>query len=676
MTSSRVPFVALLLLLAGFLAPLVLRGRVIFPHGNRIEVGLPESDDGFRSNTKFRDQSAYYVPEINHHLNGDHAGWLSTWNPHVQFGRPSSHLSGFSPAFVISRVLGWFTHDAFVFYTWLAALTVVLTGLFGWLFLRALELHPWAAFAGAASLALGAFSAYWLPFVMFLGGTCWTLASAWLVVRMLEKPTLARGLGLAFCVHALLLCAYPQQIVWHGALLIAFTLARAWKHEARVRRLLVLTASVALGFFCAAPVYADLAIAASRSARADVDTEFFLAALPKIDGPLDVAHFVGQWFDANWLGDPIGEAYPVKFSGVCLMPVLASAFLVACLGARARGNRVWLGFTAICVVLTLSSSAYLFAVEHLGLGLSRFLPLAAAWIPMTVAGAMTIDRIASEGLAHRGLATCVAALAPALGLWSFANGGEPRDPRAVAIGLALFAGFVAFLWTRRVWLVPVLVVGSIVAGGARLVLSRPESSIATTSPLVDALKTMTADGSRFAFVGGGMRELLPANEEALLGLRSIQSYDSLSSLAYQTWIERLSTNGVQVSGRRFRAITDDTHLDDDFVAYGGIGALVSREALHTANFVEAQRVGALHLYRARRPPTLVGRARHRRRLLPGRAARAERDADRAALRAVVSLDRTRPRLLCRRDGRGPRARAANSPRLKFAPEPANFAELS
>jgi hypothetical protein len=605
MTNPRAPFVALLLLIAGFLAPLAIRGHVIFPHDNRHEVGLSNVEDEYRTNRKFKDQSSYYVPEIHHHLNGAHEGWLSTWNPHVQFGRPSSHVSGFSPAFALSRVLGWCTDDAFVFYTWLAALTILATGVFGWLFLRALELHPWAAFAGAASLAVGAFSAYWLTFVMFLGGTCWTLAIGWLVVRMVEKPTLARGLGLVFCVHALLLSAYPQQIVWHGLLLGVFTLSRVWRSEFRARRLTLIAAAVAVGFACAAPVYLDLAVAASRSARIDVDADFFLKSIPAIHGPLDVANFVSQWFDANWIGDPIAEAYPVKFSGVSLMPVLAAAFVVGCIGGPWREKALWVGFTALCAMLTLWGDAYLFAVEHLGLGLSRFLPLAAAWIPMTVVAATAIDRVLSDGVPRRGLATFVAALAPAIGLFAFANGGELRDPRAVAVGLALFVGFAAFVWTRKAWLVPLLVVGSTLAGGACLVLSRPESTIATNSALVETLKELTRDGSRFAFVGAGMRELLPANEEALLGLRSIQSYDSLSSRAYQDWIERLSETGTHVAGRRFRTITDDSRLDRDEFGWSGIGVLVSREPLNSANFERGQRLGPFYLHRARTPPVLL-----------------------------------------------------------------------
>ena len=72
-------------------------------------------------------------------------------------------------------------------YTALTLVTLVLTGVFAFLFLRALGLHPWACFAGAASLALSSFAIYWLTFVMLLSGLCWTLAILWLVVRFLDR---------------------------------------------------------------------------------------------------------------------------------------------------------------------------------------------------------------------------------------------------------------------------------------------------------------------------------------------------------------------------------------------------------------------------------------------------------------------------------------------------------
>jgi len=102
----------------------------------------------------------------------------------------------------------------------------------------------------------------------------------------------------------------------------------------------------------------------------------------------------------------------------------------------------------------------------------------------------------------------------------------------VTIGLLSFAGFAALLWMRRTWLVPALVVANVALYGVPLVLSRPESTIAQRSELSEALRRATPDRSRYAFVGWSPPVVLMSNIEALVGLRSIHSFDSLSSRDY------------------------------------------------------------------------------------------------------------------------------------------------
>ena len=59
---------------------------------------------------------------------------------------------------------------------------------------------------------------------------CWTIALLWLVTALFKQPTLGRYFGLALCTHCLLVSAYPQQVVWTGYLLTAYTLVdRRWK---------------------------------------------------------------------------------------------------------------------------------------------------------------------------------------------------------------------------------------------------------------------------------------------------------------------------------------------------------------------------------------------------------------------------------------------------------------
>lgn len=603
--TSRPALFALIALLVLFFAPIVLRGRVIYPHDNRVEMGIGTPDEsGLPKNRQFTDQSSFYVPEIHHHLNGDHVAWLSTWNPHVELGRPSSHVSGFSPVFVVTRVLSWFTRDAFVVYTVLAILAVVGAAIFAFLWFSALGLHPWACFAGAAGLALGVFAIYWLTFAMFLWGLCWTLAIAWLVVKFLERATFARGFWIAFCVHALLLTAYPQQIVWHGYLLVLFTIGWWWREPQRALRPLVLLAVCAIvGFALAAPVYLDLLHSSVNSARAGVDVEYFLPSLPIVQNLRDVAAYVSLSIDPFASGNPIDPAYAPRFNGIALTPFFAALVAIACLEGGWHRAWPWLAFASVCFVLSIWPDAYVFGVKHLGLSFSRFVPLAAATIPLGVAATLALDRTLNVGFRRPWLAIAVAAIVP---IFSIVFQASTRDSAGLAIGLVVFAGFAALVWTRKTWLVPVLVVASVALYTSRLVLARPESEIARTSPLVERLRELTRDGTRYAFVGAKAGIVLPPNQEAQNGLRSIHSYDSLASRLYDAWVLRVSEVGARTFGRHFARIANESRLGSDDIALGSVSTMVSTAPLRSAAIEAAGEVDGFHLYRAKAAPVRFG----------------------------------------------------------------------
>jgi hypothetical protein len=599
--SSRTALLALIALLLAFFAPIVLRGRVIYPHDNRVEMGIGTPDDsGLPKNRQFTDQSSFYVPEIHHHLNGDHAAWLSTWNPHVELGRPSSHVSGFSPVFIVTRVLSWFTRDAFVVYTVLAILAVIGSAIFTFLWFSALGLHPWACFAGAAGLALGVFAIYWLTFAMFLWGLCWTLGIAWLVVRYFERPTFARGFGIAFCVHALLLTAYPQQIVWHGYLLVLFTLLQWWRNPAReVRALLVVAAWAAAGFLLAAPVYLDLLHSSANSARAGVDAEYFLPALPSIQSLKDVASYLSLTIDPFVSGNPIEPTYAPHFNGIALTPFFAALVAIACLEGGWKRAWPWLAFASVCFVLSIWPAAYLFGVAHLGLSFSRFAPLAAATIPLAVAATIALDRTINVGFRRPWLAIAVAGIVP---LVSIAYQSSTQTGAGPWIGIAMFAGFAALVRTRKAWLVPVLVVATVGLYTSRLVLARPESTIARTSHLVERLRELTRDGTRYAFVGAKAGIILPPNQEAQNGLRSIHSYDSLASRLYNAWVLRVSEIGARTFGRHFSRISSEARLGAIDVSLGAVSTLVSTAPLQSPAIDSAGEVDGFQLYKTKTAP--------------------------------------------------------------------------
>ena len=122
-------FALLVVILATFFWRPLFLGEVIFPHDNDLELGIAVSSETDRiSNRKFSDQSSQYIPYLHHQLNGHTEAWISTWNPHVELGRPSIHVGGISKAFWLTHALSWVCKDAFRVYTWLVVFAIGATG--------------------------------------------------------------------------------------------------------------------------------------------------------------------------------------------------------------------------------------------------------------------------------------------------------------------------------------------------------------------------------------------------------------------------------------------------------------------------------------------------------------------------------------------------------------------
>lgn len=595
---------ALAALFLVLVTPLLLRGEVIHPDDGRVALGLdeqtPARNVGLR---RLGDTSYYYVPEVQHHLHGDRTGCMSVWNPHTQLGRPSSHLAGVSPAYLPARILGWFTSDAFWFHTWLALATIAATAAFQFLFLRAIGLGPWVCFTGAAGLGFGTFAAYWAPFPIFVAGLCWTSACLWLVTRWIQRPTLVVGVGLAFTVYSLLLSAYPQQIVWHAWFVAPFALASWWRTRPRSFATIAgLVVCAAVGLASAAPVYVDLAIQAARSARLDVDADFLVASLPKVESVRDVLRFLAVMVDPFLATDPLGAPRASDFNGSSLAPFHVGLVGLALLPGARRRAAPWIAFACVTLLLTLWPQAYRFGVEYLGLSLSRFRPQGAALIPLSIAGAIGLDALLR---AHRPrpFAPLVLVLAPIAFVSAFALGETPlvRWLALAAVAIALLA-FVLFRW--RI-LLPALAVFTMLGWSTNLLVSIPRDAIAESSPLVEALRERTADGSRYSIGAARAEDILSPNVEARLGLRSVHAYDSLYSEGYRAWCAAISTVGTKVYGRWFENVVGHAGYEQNAFERAAVGVVIARQPIASPALTVDGRVGPWLLHRPSVAPVLA-----------------------------------------------------------------------
>ncbi len=591
MHSHRAALLGVLALLVLVFAPVVLRGYVLFPHDNALEVGKIAAPSGeYVSNRTFTDQSCCYVPELARQLNGDHAAWIATWNPTVELGRPAPHTFGFTKAFWLTHALSLVTSDPFRLYTWLALATLALAALFSFGFLRELGLRPAACAFGSLGLATGVFVVYWLSFVMFASTVCWSVALAWGIAGWCRRPSVGHGLLVALATHSLVLTGYPQQIVHHATLLGAFAVLSAWRARpgpdrwrVALRRGTGLLAVGALGLLSTAPVAADLVENARRSARFEMDRDYFVSSLPDLADTEVLARFATQFFDAFWWGNPISPRTQFEFDAVSLTPAYAALVLAAMFAGRRRG--FWLGAFACAALATAWPALYGFGVDHLGWNLSRFLPLASAWIPLFVLAALAADALleSPKGWKHP---------LPWLVLLPFAAVLVGQGPAAQAAHTALAAlltiGAAAFCATGRPAVLLLLAAVTPFAYGQRLFLARSVDSIHTSSDLVDALRERTADGSRYAHLG---RQVVPPNEEGLLELRSIHTFDSLAPTAYQELVGRLSRTGMINEGRIFSALDDPRRVASDEFGYTGVATLVADGSSSVPGFELLGRAG-------------------------------------------------------------------------------------
>nr|AFK79266.1 hypothetical protein [uncultured bacterium F41-01] len=591
-----------------FVLSLLWRAAVIFPHPNDLELGTLGHETGAITNRKFSDQSSVFIPEIHHHLQGNHRGWLSTWNPHVELGRPTFQLAGFGKAAPLTHLLSFFIGDPFVLYTHLTVIMLFLNGAFCFLLLRALQLHPLACCCSALGLSFGTFPAYWCTFVFFLSTLCWTLALLWLITEFVRKNTYGCATGISFATYNLLMTGYPQYVVMQAYLIIGFTLISLWiasgERRHKLFTLVGITGAGVFGALAALPAFLDLAIAASQSARLHVGDEFFLAVLPSIRSLDDLGLFFSQFFDPFWYGNVISPSYPFVFNGVTLTPVYSCLLLLSFTRGQWCTVWPWQLFVALCLFATLWPPAYLFMVHHLGFHLSRTIPIGGAIIPAFVLVGYEIDQVLRNRGEHSRWVVPLFSVPFLLnGLVTFHH-PQPVSWMFIVLGFLLVLCTLWFVVTRRPAFLLFAICVSIVTYGFQIVLLRPLAEIQTSSPLVAHLRQETRDDTRYAVFGPNPTPLLPPNQEALLNLWSIHSYNSLSTVNFQQLTQQLSTTGAVTYGRSFTALDSVEKLDHAAFTYTGVQVLVSREALRTERFQELTNIEGIRLYKSRTPPLL------------------------------------------------------------------------
>ncbi len=577
-------------------------GEVIFPHDNSLEAGAVEGDAGARiSNRKFSDESSAFIPELANNLGSQHKAWLDTWNPHVQLGRAAFH-GALSRAFALTNLLSCFTSSPFALYTALILLTVGLTAGFLLLFLRSLGLHPVACGCAALGLAFTTPISYWLCFVMFLSAICWTVCLLWLITEFTRKPSWAVAFGLAFATYCLLMAGYPQVTILSAYTIGAYALIRLVQmpspRREKLRTMLAMLGCAGAGLLASLPVYLDLLFVAKDSARlGDVSDSFFLGVLPPCRNPREMASFLITLFDWSWLGNAIDPKYPLHFNGLSFTPVYGCLIWFSFILKNRRAVLFWQLLLIACLAGTIFPAVYLFAVHHLGFGLSRIQLLGGGIVPGFVLSAFTVDAIfrSELRLTIRSAAWLLAPLAAesvvALLIWHRLS----IDAVAVAATFLLVAALLGSVYWRSIPALILVAVVSTFLYGRALILSRPAQTIHISSKLIDAIKARAPDGDRFAIADSAII-VLPPNQEALFGLNSVNSYDSLSSRRYQELMEHWSAVGTRTYRKHFRFLDIKRALADQTFPFSNVHLILSRRPLATDQLTLVAEANGIKLY--------------------------------------------------------------------------------
>jgi hypothetical protein len=425
------------------------------------------------------------------------------------------------------------------------------------------------------------------------------------MTRYAASPSLIVGLGIALTVHVLLLSAFQQSSVWSFYIVAGYGLACLAPMRTVRQRFsfgLAIAGFSAIGVLSALPVYLDLWIAAQQSARsAGVDDSFFLWILPRMAGPREWLLFASQLLDSFWFGNPVEPGNGLRYAYFSLTPLFASLLLLSFSGGLLRRIWPWQLLAGLALLLTIWAPAYLFAIHYLGLSLSRLPPIHGAVLAFFVSGSYAADHLLRNRDSRRVARVALACLPLVVSASSAIAFPRLVEPAFAATAVAFSLACLVFAWSPRSWILAAIAIATVFAYGRPLALSRPKSAIHRTSPMIERIQEETRDGSRFAWVGGA---ILPTNQEALYGIQSVHTHNSLSSRQYQDWVLRICERGAHTYGRHFQALLSDARLHGDELSFSGIGLLLSRDPVDPEIATRAGYTAGFGVYRTRERPLL------------------------------------------------------------------------
>lgn len=607
----RRAFLFFILIQLLFFAPMILTGKVISPVTNDKEIMAPAVTVEENTNHKFTDYTKQFIPELKEQITNNSSSWISLWNPHVEFGRPTFQGQGLTKAYPLTYFLTLFISNPFVLYTAFIILLVNLAGMFFFMFLRELELHPLVCLVSAAGFSLGPFVSYWLTFAVFIAPITWTACLLWLITRFFKKRSVSGCLGISFATYSLFMLGYPQSILIESYTIVLYTFYLAWKLPGSIKTKLIYVGQLALlglsGLVMASPYLLDLLSLAGDSVRLSVTDDFFLAVLPKQWNLQQLSNYFLTVFDPFWLGNPISEDYPITYNGFSFTPFFSCLLFLSFFRGQWKRLWLWQAIFLFWLLEILNHSVYLFVVRHLGLGLSRSTLQEASIIPGFIIASYVLDNLVRDRMQYGRKLIFVLAV-PLFGLAlivnTYYNSRVSDNLLFICLSIIVVGLTIYFVGSGKQWLLYPIISLSVLIYGQSLILALPVSKISIESKLTNALNSELSDGVRFAKIGHDITRIIPSNQEVFFKLPSIHTYNSLSSKYYQSELLKLSSRGATTFGRHFDYISSDDKLGEPAFSFTGVGVVLSFEDLQNPALIKSTVISGLKLYKMKKPPIM------------------------------------------------------------------------
>jgi hypothetical protein len=586
-------------------SPFLLLGEVVSPYSQCIEFGYanPCIDPTRIEHRGLTDHPAFYIPEVYQHLNGARSGWLALWTKQNELGRPLSHLTGFSSAYLPSWIIAQFTDSPWRFITIFSLLTCFLAGIFIILFCREHRLSPWAGLIAGSSLAASPSFMFWLIFPMYLSAWCWAAGALLGITRIAQKSDLLGWSILTFSIYSLGMTAYPQFVVHHAYILIIYGLYLAYRKQQEFglkklkKPLLITVSAIMMGGVLVLPVHLDLAYIASESNQLKKGEAFFTMYLQGMGYWIDAMRFF-VFITLPELFGNFGEgSYRFPYYGFSITILTIFCVLINLFTSFRRTWGWWIA-VAIFVILTFSYTLYGFGIKYLIFNLSPVFPMNNITLPLVIIVAFGADKLLSDSkFEHRSRAVVGALIGVFVVIALSLAYGFFYDVK-VRWGMALMLFVVFFLFATQIdkprpifMLLALIVVTATVS--FPVMFRQSSASILKTSPLIDAIRIELANGGRYAISKPGL-SLLPPNTNASLELVSVHNSNSLASRRYQTWLEAMGEDKEWRGGR-------NSSLSPDYGSVvfwmSNISLILSPTKLIHENLEYLREEAGVHLYK-------------------------------------------------------------------------------